>query len=172
MVTINNTNKVCINGNLVEVKMQAYYTTDKLLIGSEKGVKYEKDDVVIYALPTQTVGADCVSNGLLGYRTLDPQNSYFYVQSDTIATRLNNNQYDFVKNQYISAQAIKEINSIGGTVVVFVVTKDIANTQLGYSVGTNFFMEDPIGWTIIFVSAILALLPSYRIFIKKKVRII
>ena len=171
MVTINNTNSVCINGVLVQVKMQAYYQIDKLFIGKEKDVRYEKDDVIIFALPTQAVGAECATNGLLGYRTLDPENSNFLVD-EISANQLNGQQYDFVEQKIISEQAIEEVKNIGGTVVVFVVTKDIANGKLGYSVGTNPFMEDPLGWTLIIVASILALIPSYRIFFKKKVRII
>ena len=56
--------------------------------------------------------------------------------------------------------------------MVFVVTKDIANNELGYTVGTNFFLEDPIGWTMIFVSILSLVWPVCRIFIKKKVRVI
>ena len=172
MVTINNTNKVCINGIEVEVKMQAYYNVDSLLIGSEKGVKYELDDVVIFALPSQVSNGDCAAKGLLGYRTLDPENSHYLIDTDRNAALFNNNKYDFVEYGFISQEAINEIKNVGGTVVVFVVTKDIANNELGYTVGTNFFLEDPIGWTMIFVSILSLVWPVCRIFIKKKVRVI
>ena len=82
------------------------------------------------------------------------------------------NHFDFVEQGFISKEAIAEVTNVGETVVVFVITKDIANHTLGYSVGTNFFMEDPLGWTMIFITAILALIPARRIFVKKKVRVI
>lgn len=173
MVTVNNTNNVCINGSMVNVKRHYNYQINSLIIGGkEEGYTYAEDDVIIFALPSQVTGSECVSNGLLGYRTLDPENSYFLVSSGSVANRLNNNQFDFVAQQFISKEAIKEVTNIGGTVIVFVVTKDVANGVLGYSVGTNFFMEDPLGWTMIFMTAILALIPGYRIFVKKKVRVI
>ena len=173
MVTVNNTNNVCINGSMVNVKRHYNYQINNLIIGGkEEGYTYSEDDVIIFALPSQVTGSECVSNGLLGYRTLDPENSYFLVSSGSVANRLNNNQFDFVAQQFISKEAIKEVTNIGGTVIVFVVTKDVANGVLGYSVGTNFFMEDPLGWTMIFMTGILALIPGYRIFVKKKVRVI
>ncbi len=173
MVTINPSSSVCINGNSVNVRRQYNYSINSLIIGGkDEGFHYQKGDVIIFALPSQADGQDCVSNGLLGYRTLDPENSHFLVSSDSNASRLSNNQFDFVAQGFISKSAIAEVNNIGGNVVVFVVTKDIANNVLGYKVGTNFFMEDPLGWTMIFITAILAFVPGYRIFVKKKVRVI
>ena len=175
MVTINNTNKVCINGQAIDVKMQAYYKTDELFIGNEPGMKYEVDDVIIFALPSQSGGNnDCESQNLLSYQTLDPANSHYLVETQRNANTLTNKEggIDFVAYGFISKEAINEVNSVGGTVVVFVVTKDIANNQLGYSVGTNFFMKDPVGWVMIFVFAALCLIPTYRVFVKKKVRVI
>ena len=172
MVTVNNTKKVCINGNAIEVKMQGYYSVDALLIGKEAGVKYAKDDVFIFALPSQASSGDCEEEGLLGYRTLDPKSSYYHIANDANAKAFNENQYDFVKHGFISQNAINEVKGIGGSVVVFVVTKDIANDQLGYTVGTNFFLQDPIGWCMIFASCAGLVWPTCRIFIKKKVRVI
>ena len=173
MVTVNPSSSVCINGNSVNVRRQYNYSINSLIIGGkDEGFHYQKGDVIIFALPSQADGQDCVSNGLLGYRTLDPENSHFLVSNDSNASRLSNNQFDFVAQGFISKSAIAEVNNIGGNVVVFVVTKDIANNVLGYKVGTNFFMEDPLGWTMIFITAILAFIPGYRIFVKKKVRVI
>lgn len=174
MVTINNTKKVCINGNVIDVKMQAYYNVDNLIIGNEEGVNYQKDDVIIFALPSQVTGGDCMSAGLLGYRTLDKENSHYLINSDKNAQVFNNTKtgIDFVSYGFISQEAIKEIKNVGGTVVVFVVTKDIANNTLGYKVGTNFFMEDPVGWTMIFLLPCVMVWPAVRVFIKKKVRVI
>ena len=56
--------------------------------------------------------------------------------------------------------------------MVFVVSKDIANKELGYKVGTNFFVEDPVGWSMIFVATLSMVWPICRIFIKKKVKVI
>ena len=84
----------------------------------------------------------------------------------------NQNKYDFVANGFISAEAIKEVENVGGTVVVLIVTKDVANNKLGYKVGTNFFLEDPIGWSMIFVASLSLVWPAVRIFVKKKVRVI
>ena len=172
MVTINNSRKVCINGIEVEVKMQAYYNVNELKIGHEKGVLYEKNDVVIFALPSQSSTEGCSEAGLLGYRTLDPENSHYLIDEARNAELFNNNKYDFVANKFISEQAINEVKNVGGTVVVFVVTKDIANKQLGYNVGTNFFLEDPIGWSMIFVVCASMIWPAIRIFVKKKVKVI
>lgn len=175
MITINNTNKVCINGITVDVKMQAFYTVDKLLIGGEEGIQYEKDDVVIFALPSQSGSeSGCGEEGLLSYRTLDPENSNYLISTDANARTFNNTKtgIDFISYNFISKEAINEVNNVGGTVVVFVVTKDVANDQLGYSVGTNFFVEDPVGWIMIFAFACCWTMPVYRIFVKKKVRVI
>ena len=103
MVTVNNTNNVCINGSMVNVKRHYNYQINSLIIGGkEEGYTYAEDDVIIFALPSQTTGSECVSNGLLGYRTLDPQNSYFLISSTGVANRLNNNQFDFVAQNAIS----------------------------------------------------------------------
>ena len=41
------------------------------------------------------------------------------------------------------------------SIIVPVEYLDVANNVLGYKVGTNFYMEDPVGWTMIF------LMPSF-----------
>ena len=172
MVAINNTSKVCINGKVMEVKMQAYYDINNLKIGSEDGITYQKDDVIIFALPSGSSSSECIGQGLLSYRTLDNKNSHYLIENDKNAELFNKYKYDFVDYGFISSKAIDEVKNVGGTVVVFVVTKDVANNQLGYHVGTNFFMEDPVGWSMIFVSLLGLVWPTCRIFIKKKVRII
>jgi hypothetical protein len=158
---------------MISVKRQYNYQIDGLIVGgTDEGFNYSKNDVIIFALPSQATGSDCVNNGLLGYRTLDSENSHLLIDSTNAAARMSQNRYDLVAQGFISKEAIAEVNNIGGTVVVFVVTKDIANHTLGYSVGTNFFMEDPLGWSMIFITAILSFIPGYRIFVKKKVRVI
>ena len=145
----------------------------KLIIFDFDGTLFDSvDDVVIFALPTQVTNGDCANAGILGYRTLDPENSYYLIENERNATLFNKNKYDFIKYGFISEGALNEIRNVGGTVVVFVVTKDMANGQLGYKVGTNFFLEDPIGWSMIFVSILSLVWPTCRIFIKKKVRVI
>lgn len=169
MVTVNDTSSVCINGKVISVKLQGYYSVDSLLIGGD--FEYAKDDVIIFALPSQSSSKECNSQDLLKYRTLYPKNSYYLVSTERNAELMSGNQYDFVEYGFISKAAIEEIKNVGGTVVAFVVTKDIANDELGYRIGTNFFSEDPIGWTMIFVSALSLIWPAIRIFVKKKVKV-
>ena len=163
-----------IVGKLMQdVKVLAVKTSDGKNVfenSDESRVPY----VIIFALPSQVTSGDCMSDGLLGYRTLDPENSHYLIDDQRNADIFNSTKtgLDFVKLGFISKNAIQEIENVGGTVVVFVVTKDIANDELGYKVGTNFFMEDPIGWSMIFVAALSMIWPACRIFIKKKVRVI
>ena len=117
--------------------------------------------------------SECSEGGnLLGYRTIDPLNSNYLISADNYAALFNKNQYDLVKYGFISQSAIEEIKNAGGTVVVFVVTKSDANGKLGYKVGTNFFMEDPTGWSLIFALGASLVWPACRLVIKKKVRVI
>ena len=185
-VSINKSDKICLDNvcitpkakfmNQVEEKRNetnGNIVSDIMFYGTN-GYTFEEGDVVILATPTNYYGGnqDCAYN-IFNYRSVLNKGAYVII-NDWLKNGLNNSSAEAgFSLGTIGSMIIEEVNASGGTYYMFVVSKDVANKELGIAIEKSTFAKDPLGWALISCAVIgLIYLGLKLTLLRKRVRVL
>ena len=164
-VVINKNKNICLNNVGVTPRKQFILTLPDLTLNTV-GFKFNADDVIIYASPSNYFGGtSACGEDSLNFRSF----SYFTIGKN--AASYANTEKSVTLS--ISDESKETIENLGGTFYVFVVTENVAKKDLDFPIGENFFTKDPIGWILIFGVSVAAIYVGIKlVFFRKKVRVL
>lgn len=175
-ISINKSDKICLDNVCITPHAQFIFNNvgEKAIFEGNNGYTFKKDDVLIYATPTNYYGGneDCAYN-IFNYRSLLDKEAYNVLTANQ-ATRINNSS---VEEPYVfgtfTPNTKAAIDEVGGTVYIFVVSLDVAKDDLDFDIGENFFTKDPLGWSLIFIAGAGFIYMGVKlVFFKKKVKVL
>lgn len=159
---------LCLNNQRLKVKNQYMFNASNITFSGKRGYKFTPNDIIIFAIPLYDGGViDSCGAGISSYMVLDEKS---FIEVKNQAEYLNNSDnasYTLDKN-YLDIAAQN-----GGYVYAFVVEKTVAEIDLALPVSKFFFLEDPIGWTIIFALAVALIASLVKVFlVRRKVKVL
>ncbi|HHU59535.1 TPA: hypothetical protein GXZ34_01235, partial [bacterium] len=163
---VRNSNYICLNGQIVNVKAQYMFRGNNITFGIDKEFRFNSNDVVLFAIPMSSSNDTC---SFTNYKMLDSRS--FYEVRDDYAT-INNSGESGMKYVLDSSYSSKiELNN--SYVYAFVIEREVAEVDLQLPVDRFFFFEDPIGWSIIFALGVLILYSIIRVmFVRRKAKLL
>ena len=163
---IRNSNYICLNGQIVNVKAQYMFRGNNITFGIDKEFRFNSNDVVLFAIPMSSSNDTC---SFTNYKMLGSRS--FYEVRDDYAT-INNSGESGMKYVLDSSYSSKiELNN--SYVYAFVIEREVAEVDLQLPVDRFFFFEDPIGWSIIFALGALILYSIIRVmFVRRKAKLL
>lgn len=167
-VLVSNSKSICLDNVLITPKKQSLLYADNPIIEAGK-YTFSDDDVILLVTPTYYFGGDSMCGAdVLNYRFLNDEKSYILL--DNFADFANANKGITLT---LNEKTINVINELGGSAYVVIVSQDVARKELGLPIGENFFLKDPLGWSLVFIAGIGLLYVGIRlVFFRKKVRVL